>query len=385
MNRPGLALILPLLLSACVSAGGPPRVASELLQDRLFQAPAQTVDPQAALQLSEPTRQWIDTEFRGNHGGRDPLGWLLQALQKEDQLRLRYDTGHTRTAAETYADRAGNCLSLALLTGAVARELGLPVHYQAVFVPDTWSRSGDLNIGSSHVNVAVGARERVGSRLPDGESASVIIDFLPPEELRGQRSREIGETTVLAMYLNNRAAELMASGDHDAAYAAVAAAIRKDPGFLNAYNTLGVLYLRHGDHREAERTLRYALAQEPENTAVMANLVRVLQQRGATAEAARWQRQLAALEPYPPYHFFDLGIAAMQRADYPAAAKLFRRELRRAAYQHEFHFWLALAELGLGEPEKAKRQMGLALEHSTTQRERTLYAAKLDWLQKQVH
>ena len=123
----------------------------------------------------------------------------------------------------------------------------------------------------------------------------------------------------------------------------------------------------------------------PENTAAMGNLVRVLQQRGAKDEAAHLQRQLAELEPFPPYHFFDLGIAAMQRADYPEAARLFRRELRRAAYQHEFHFWLALAELGLGEPEKAKRQLGLALENSTTQRERTLYAAKLDWLRQQVH
>ena len=384
MKKLGLALILPLLLSACASLGPPP-TGAELLQDRLFQPPKQAIEPQTALALSEPIRAWIDADFRQLHAERDPLGWMMQALQREGGLRLRYDTGYTRTASEAYAQRAGNCLSLALLTGAIAREIGLPVYYQAVFVPDTWSRSGDLNIGSSHVNVAIGARERVGSRLPDRESAPVVIDFLPPDELRGQRSRVIGEATVLAMYLNNRAAEHLAAGDYDEAYAAVGAAIRQDPTFLSAYNTLGVLYLRHGNAREAEQALRYALAREPENTAAMGNLVRVLQQRGAKDEAAHLQRQLAELEPFPPYHFFDLGIAAMQRADYPEAARLFRRELRRAAYQHEFHFWLALAELGLGEPEKAKRQLGLALENSTTQRERTLYAAKLDWLRQQVH
>lgn len=384
MKTSALALILPLLLSACASHG-PPRDGAALLQDRLFQPPAQPVDPQAALALSEPIRALIETGFRQNHGGHDPLGWLLKSLEQKDQLRLHYDTGHTRTAAEAYESRVGNCLSLALLTGAVAREIGLPVRYQSVFVPDTWSRNGDLNVGSGHVNIALGARERVGSRMTDRESAQVIIDFLPPEELRGQRSREISETTMLAMYLNNRAAERMAEGAHDEAYAAVSASIRQDPTFLAAYNTLGVLYLRTGHPREAERALRFALEQEPENTAAMANLVRVLQQRGAVAEAARWQQQLAGLEPFPPYHFFDQGIAAMQRADYKEAARLFRRELRRAAYHHEFHFWLALAELGLGEPEKAERQMGLALEHSTTEREQALYAAKLDWLRQRVH
>lgn len=388
MKRLGPALLLPLLLSACASVG-PPKTGAELLQDRLFQPPAQPLDPREALALNEPVRAWIDADFRQQRDSRDPMGWLLAALKRKDQLGLRYDSDHTRTVAEAYADRAGNCLSLALLTGAVAREIGLSVHYQSVFVPDTWSRSGDLNVASSHVNVSISPRERPASRLPGPSllpaSTPVIIDFLPPEELLGQRSREIAEATMLAMYFNNRAAERLAEGDYDGAYAAVSAAIRQDPTFLSTYNTLGVLYLRQGHAREAERTLRYALAQEPENTAAMANLVRVLQQRGAADEAARLQRQLAELEPYPPYHFFDLGVAAMQRADYREAAKLFRRELRRAAYQHEFHFWLALAELGLGEPEQAKRQMGLALEHSTTQRERTLYAAKLDWLQKQVH
>lgn len=384
MKNAGLVLILPLLLSGCAGFGLP-RTGADLLQDRLFQPPTQPVEPQAAIALSEPIRDLIETDFRQNGGGRDPLAWLLQNFQQDRPLGLRYDTGRTRTAAEAQAERAGNCLSLALLTGAVAREIGLPVHYQAVFVPETWSRSGDLNVGSGHVNVAVGAREPAGSRLAHGRMASAIIDFLPPDELRGQRSREISEATVLAMYLNNRAAELMAGGEHDAAYAAVSAAIRHDPTFLSAYNTLGVLYLRHGHPREAERALRYALALEPENTAVMANLVRVLQRRGATEEAARWQQQLAALEPYPPYHFFDQGVAAMQRADYPEAARLFRRELRRAAYHHEFHFWLALAELGLGEPDKAERQLGLALEHSTSGREQALYAAKLDWLRQRVH
>ena len=145
--KTALALIPALLLSACASVG---RIQADaaLLQDTLFQPAHPPLDAAAALTLSAPIRAWIDTDFRQRNAARDPLGWLLQAFQRDHPLGLRYDTGHTRTAAEAYAARAGNCLSLALLTGAVAREIGLPVHYQAVFVPDTWSRNGDLDVGS---------------------------------------------------------------------------------------------------------------------------------------------------------------------------------------------------------------------------------------------
>ena len=50
----------------------------------------------------------------------------------------------TRNAAEAFDARSGNCLSLVIMTAAFAKELGLPVRYQNVFVDEAWSRSGDL-------------------------------------------------------------------------------------------------------------------------------------------------------------------------------------------------------------------------------------------------
>jgi hypothetical protein len=40
---------------------------------------------------------------------------------------IEYDSTVTRTAAQTYAARAGNCLSLVIMTAAFAEELGLRV------------------------------------------------------------------------------------------------------------------------------------------------------------------------------------------------------------------------------------------------------------------
>ena len=119
------------------------------------------------------------------------------------------------------------------------------VRFQSVVVEDTWSRHGSLYFLVGHVNLTLGTRPpALGTRLDDGES--LTIDFLPPPDLRGIHWRAIEEKTILAMYMNNRAAESLSAGRTDDAYWFAREAIRQDPAFHAAYNTLGVVYQRHG-------------------------------------------------------------------------------------------------------------------------------------------
>ena len=63
---------------------------------------------------------------------------------------------------------------------------------------------------------------------------------------------------------------------------------------------------------------------------------------------------------------------------------MFAREVDRAAYYHEFHFWLALAYVGLGDMERAREHMSIAVDNSTTRHDHDLYAAKLERLRANV-
>ncbi|WP_204279779.1 hypothetical protein, partial [Serratia marcescens] len=74
----------------------------------------------------------------------------------------------------------------------------------------------------------------------------LTVDFLHPDEVVRQRSRVIDESMVVAMYLNNRAAESLAAGKIDDAYWWAREAILTDSRWLAAYNTLAVLYRRKG-------------------------------------------------------------------------------------------------------------------------------------------
>jgi tetratricopeptide (TPR) repeat protein len=365
-----------LLLSGCATAPVEP-APRHLFDDALFAAPSEPVRADAIFALDAAMKQYVDVEIAKQLRAKGPQRGLLEALYSKNQLRLDYDAVRTRNAAEAFEARSGNCLSLVIMTAAFAKHLGVPVRYQSVYTDTTWTRSGSLYFSSTHVNLAL--EHRATDARPGVDTARAwTVDFLPPEDLRGQRVRTITEATVMAMYMNNRAAEALAQGKLDDAYAWGREAVVQSPAFLSAYNTLAVIYLRHGNAAHAERLLRHVLDREPDNTLAMSNLARVLGDLGRPDEAARLTERLARIEPQPPFYFFDQGMAALQAGNYRAARDLFRKELKRAAYQHEFHFWLAIANLGLGDRAEARKHLIIAKENSTTFDDRALYAAKLE-------
>ena len=126
-----------------------------------------------------------------------------------------------------------------------------------------------------------------------------------------------------------------------------------------------------------------ALAIEPDHKVALGNMVTVLQRLGRDDEARAASARLARLEPYPPFHYFDQGLAAMSRGDYRVAREMFAREVERAGYYHEFHYWLALAEWRLGNVEGARSELNEALAASGARGDRERYAAKLAWLRAQ--
>ena len=368
------ALMLALCLSAC--AGGPAVQPAGLFDDALFARAAMPPTAHEVFAVSADMRHFLDEDLAREARRKGPRTALIDALYAPGQLRLDYDAQHTRTAAEAFEARSGNCLSLVIMSAALARHLGLPVQFHSVYSDAGWGRSGDLLVSNGHVNLTL--RNHYGDgRVRFDVAEAMLIDFDPPAPGQRQYSRVIEEATLLAMFMNNRAAELLAAGQVDDAYWHARAAIESEPNFLAAHNTLAVVYLRRGANEQAERVLRQLLAAEPANAAALANLAHLYERQGRASEAAALQQRLARLEPYPPYHFFQRGLEAMEKRDYALARTMFQKEIDRAAYHHEFHFGLALASFGLGDLKEAQRQLGLAMKASTRDAERQLYAGKL--------
>ena len=322
-------------------------------------------------------KRYLDQEIADKVRGRGRQQGLVDALYSKGELKLEYDSTMTRNAAEAFEARTGNCLSLVIMTAAFARELDVPVRYQSVFTDEAWARSGDIHFIIDHINLSLGRRLGEFPRVTNSQDV-LTIDFLPQQDLRNQKVRLLSENTVVAMYMNNRAGESLARGRVNDAYWWAREAIVQDPAFTRAYNTLGVVYRRHGDLAEAERALVYAMSQDASNPQIIANLAQVYGDQGRVAEAGALRQRLALLESDPPFAFFYRGQAALRNGDYAAARDLFAREVARAPYYHEFHYWLALAYAGLGDVKGVRKHLAQAMESSTTRGDQDLYAAKLD-------
>lgn len=373
-------LVLALLLTACASPEPTTQVADRLLADKAFSAPAKPVDLRLAMAMSDEMARFAAGPLAAEvrlHGAREGL---ISAMSHRSGLKLDYDSARTRTAGEAFEARTGNCLSLVLMTASFARHLNLPMRYNSVYLDETWTRSNGLFFVTGHVNITLGRPVNPNGSTTFHEAEMVTVDFVPIEETRRQRATAIDEQTLLAMYANNRAAESLASNELNDAYWWARAAIQTDPRWMASYNTLAVLYRRKGMGAPAEAALRYVLDREPENVQALANLALVLTDVGRKPEAEQVTHRLSLIQPVPPYKYFDEGVAAMRVGDYKTAKNRFERELSRAAYVAEFHFWLGLANWGLGNQKATREQIALALENSATQKDRKLYAAKLAWL-----
>ena len=372
-------LFLCAMLGACATPLAPPQP-EPFFRDELFAPSSERHDADAVFALSEAMTSYIRVNFAHRLRSDGLVRGLIDALYRRDQLKLEYDSALTRNAAQAFDARKGNCLSLIIMTAAFAKELGLQVTYQSVATDETWSHSDDIAFLNTHVNLTLGTRA-IRAAPGSDKNQLLTIDFLPPEYILGQRTRPISEDTVVAMFMNNRAAEAIAQGQVDEAYWWVRSAIVRAPDFSSPYNTLGVVYLRHGDLQAAEFVLSRLLEREPRDKQALSNLAAVLGKLGRTDEANALRVRLARIEPFPPYHFFLLGTEAMQRGDFAAAKTFFSKEVDRADYSGEFHFWLGMANLRLGDMEEARRQIGIAVENSTARSEHDLYAGKLDRLQ----
>ena len=376
------ALAAVSILGACASAppSDPPRPPPGLFQDGAFTAPSHRVDAADVFALSPAMKRYLEVDIAPQLRTMGRQQGLIDALHSRAHLRLDYDTDSTRTAAEAFDARAGNCLSLVVMTAALAKQLELPIQYQALVGQETWSRSGDLSFVNGHVNITVAQRliDRLGAF---DANAQLRLDFGAVPVGRGAALQAVSESTIVAMFMNNRAAEALVRGGVDEAYAYAREAVVQDPTLRSGVQHAGRGLPAPRPRRGAEArvsAMRWPRRQAPWLRCSTWPVCSTSQ--GRSAEAAPWRAKLARLEAEPPFHYFDLGRAAAQAGDFLAARDYILREMRRDPDYHEFHFWLAVALYGLGEVEQAREHMTTAMNNSTTRREHAIYASKLQRL-----
>ncbi len=348
------------IVAGCSSAPRDPTAEADLWQDAVFDAPAHAVavDTADLFRLDPGLLQALHEGSGAAASAKQRRAQLLELVFGSEMKAFRYAGGHSTVAADTWRRRSGDCLSLSIMTLALARALDLRVQVQEVQIPPAFDRRGGVDFLNAHVNVLLRNDQPLQAMnrwLPAGD---IVIDFEPQPGTR-QRGVALSDTAILSRFLNNLAAEHLAAGRDALAYAHFKAAIVADPSYAAAYSNLAQLYLRAGLSGSAEALLRRALALDTQTDLALGSLHRLLLAQGRDAEAADIQRQLLARRERDPYYWLGLGIERLRQARLAEAIDALERAQELTTGFEEVHRYLAIAYWHHGDERKAREQLAV--------------------------
>jgi tetratricopeptide (TPR) repeat protein len=292
--------------------------------------------------------------------------------------------GDTLMAADALALGRGNCLSLAILTTALAQVAGVDVGYQLVDDLPVYQLSGQLMKRGVHVRSILyenGRESQPGVIV--FSRPGIVIDYFPTGGSRFMGN--LRENGYVAMYYRNIAAEALEQKDYRTAYWYVLESLRFAPENSAGLNLLAVVYGRAGDERKAEAIYLHGLQVADNQLSLLKNYRSLLLRTGRDAEAREIEERLAQIDDPSPLRWLQLADSAYGDGEYRLAIGYYRRALELAPYLHEGHLGLARAWYEVGELERAEGALKDALENAFRRSTRSLYQAKLQVLSEEMH
>lgn len=300
--------------------------------------------------------------------------WLAKYINAEEGA-FQYRDNMTRVASETFGERAGNCLSLVLLTAALAKELNVIVEFQEIDVPPVWDKQGGFYLVNGHINLRLLAPNE--SNSIQMLKSAIQVDFLPERAVRGYGKKKINKQTVIAMFYNNVAAESLVMGDYDKAYGFLKLGLLQMPNYAPALNTLAVLYRYKGLNNEAEVLYKLALDLDNKDMNALYNYAVMLGSQDRLDEWAAVHKILELERIDNPYYYYDIAQQAYFDKEYQDALLWYKRAVAKADYRHEFYFGLSRAYWKTGDERRAQTNMKKALALTQDENNKLRYQSKL--------
>ena len=328
------------------------------------------------LGVSNEMRAFVDAS-----GGDVPVDWvrlkrLLRGMADQGYLDLSYDTDRTLTAAETFRERRGNCLSFTNLFVALAREAHLDAQYEVIDVPPLWEAADGWVMLNSHINVIV-HKVRLGVPEQPSVSRDYVVDFNTADYRGTFPRRLVSDRVAFALFYNNRGVEAMRAGNLESAFSNFKLAVDKTAAVASVWVNLGALYSRQRHYESARAAYETALTVDPNDKSALTNLARVYDELGNSELAAVYRQRIRLHENLNPYHHYTLAESAYQGGDYGDALREIRSAISLKRDDHRFYFLEGLIHYRLGDVSEARSSIAMAERLSDEDAVKQRYASKL--------
>ena len=335
----------------------------------------EVIDEKSIFKLSTSQQQtflrYYHDPKNDQQGGHLRLANFMQEIVSGFNFR-----GNTYTAFEAMDRLSGNCLSLAILTTALAKLVNIDVSYQKVNSAPIYTRYDHVMTLSSHVRTELHDPDFSKQKgLLYIFTPKIIIDYFPQ---RGNvAGKAVSTEDFIAMYYQNKASDALLEQQLDSAYSLITQALRVSPFNPQSLNTLAVLFKYAGHKTSAERVYKYAVALNTDYLDLISNYIILLEMEGRLLEVQALRQKIDQLDDQNPYRWYDMANRYFQEGDFRRALKYYQRAVDIAPYLHEGYFYLAKTYHQLGKAQLSEIAIKKALEMSYLPEDRHLYQAKM--------
>jgi tetratricopeptide (TPR) repeat protein len=349
----------------------------EMLDATVFGEPLDLISVDQIFELDEDQKNKFLSYFNAPENRRTPANKRIYNYL-EDRLEHFNYRADTFIATESLSKNQGNCLSLAILTTALAKIVGVEYKFQLVETEPVYQREGNIILTSQHIRTVL-YNPLYGDDAPIGLfRGNITIDYFPVGHSRTLRSVEEGE--FYAMYFDNKAAEYFIVNDINAAFWYTKKSLEINPDGALAINMAAMVHQHEGYLNYADSLYLYGLEMSSDKLTLLSNYRSLLLLQGRLEESEKITLQLKKIDESNPFKWISVGNAAYNKADYSMAIFYYRKANKLAPYLHETFAGISRAEYLLGNLDSSKKSIAKAIDQSYKKSTRDIYQAKYDML-----
>lgn len=287
--------------------------------------------------------------------------------------------GSTHTATEAAILDNGNCLSLAVITAALASVVEIELKFQKMNSPPVYKKQGDIMMLSSHVRTkAYNSVNKSGSSDEASPKvlvpASVIIDYFPSY---GNVSGEfVSQDAVSAMFYRNKVAVALVENHVSRAFWLADKALKLAPNDPENVSAMAVVLRRLDKLDEAEQLYQQAIANDITDITLLSNYLALLSRQGREQEAAEVAELLVSQNDENPYSWIALASEHIDRRELKKAQYFLDKAKQLAPYLDDVYRELARCFFLQEKLDEAHQALTKAHQLAWDDRSRALYMAK---------
>lgn len=310
--------------------------------------------------FNHPSRAHIDKHSR--------LAQYIETILPNFNFR-----GATLTATQALEQQSGNCLSLAVLTHALADLVNVKVTYKKVHTPPVYSKDDRVIRVAGHVisvlhNVK---RDQFGKKV----TSTLVIDYFPSASF--VKGNVVNYQDFVSMFYQNLAADALDNQNYGLALSLLNHALTLSPYNTETLNTLAVVYSHMGDTQGAIDIAEYLVKYKANNLLTINNyttwLIRESRIQDAEHILVRWQ----SINEDNPFYWLELAEQHVVAGELVKAENMFTKVIEMAPYIHNAYFGMAKVAAMRNKTGLTSHYLDTALKYAYLPEDQRLYHAKL--------